>query len=68
MDWRFFSFLFVVIISIINVIVLITIKVNDIRHLSQDVTELKGDIKHYIKKLYSLAQRVAKIEGKISKK
>jgi inner membrane protein involved in colicin E2 resistance len=68
MDWRFFSFLFVVIISIVNVIVLITIKVNDIRHLSQDVSELKQDVKTYIKKLYSLAQRVAKIEGKISKK
>jgi len=56
------------VIAIVNLIVLISIKFNDLRHLEKDVSELKTDFKHYVKKLYSLAQRVAKIEGKLNGK
>ena len=54
-------------ISLVNVIVLISIKFNDLRHLEKNVKEMKEDFKCYIKKLYNLAQRIAKIEGTISK-
>ncbi|RKY28996.1 MAG: hypothetical protein DRP74_09370 [Candidatus Omnitrophota bacterium] len=58
----------VVLIStiIVNFVVLVNIKINDLHHLTEDMKELKHDMKHYIKKLYSLAQRVSKIEGRIT--
>lgn len=63
-DWRFYLFLFIVLTSIINLIIMLSVKFNDMKHISEDVKELKLDLKSYIKKLYSLAQRVARLEGK----
>lgn len=51
----------------INYIKTNTIKTNDLRHLTEDIKELKDDMKSYIKKLYGIAQRVSKIEGKVEK-
>ncbi len=67
MNWDAKAIILVV-ITVINCIILFTMKFNDLIHIEKDVSELKRDMKCYIKKLYSLAQRVAKIEGKISKK
>jgi len=55
-------------ITLANLIVLITIKCNDFKHLEKDVLDLRNDFKLYLKKLYSLAQRVSRNEGKLSKK
>ena len=57
----------IIAITLANLIILFTMKFNDLHHLEGNVNELKKDLKHYIKKLYTLAQKVAKLEGKISK-
>ena len=66
MEWNTQSIVLIT-LTAINCIVLFTMKFNDLRHLEKDVSELKGDFKHYVKKLYSLAQRIARLEGINSK-
>ena len=68
-DWKFFSFLIVVIIGIVNIIMSFTIKTNDLKHLAKDMGELKKDIKEIIfPKIDNLVERISKVEGKLNGK
>lgn len=68
MDWRLLLQLVTLIIMVIGFIINFTktqaIRDNDLKHLIDDVAELKGSFAHYVKKLYNLVQRVAHLEGK----
>jgi len=51
----------------VNIIVLIAIKFNDLRHLDMYVKELLADMKTLNTRVDSIGERVAKIEGKLTK-
>ena len=59
--------IFSIIMTVFNVIVLVTIKFNDLKHLTADVIEIKRDVRGMGIELNELGQRVAKIEGKLEK-
>ena len=68
-DWKFYSFLLVIIIGVINIIMSFTIKTNDLKHLAIDMGELKKDIKEIIfPKINDLVDRVSHVEGKLNGK
>lgn len=52
---------------IINSIMFITIKFNDLSHLQKGVDELKKDVKFLCDEVNVLSQRVSHIEGKLDK-
>ena len=57
-----------IIIAIINLIVIISVKCNDLRHLETDVREIKSNVSHLFDKVNGLCQRISFIEGLLNKK
>ena len=75
-DWKFYSFLLVIVIGVINIIMSFTIKTNDLKHLAIDMGELKKDIKEIkndikkciFPKINDLVDRISHVEGKLNGK
>lgn len=57
---------FSIFVAIINVVILIAIKFNDLKHFSEDLKEIKNKIDTNDKRLDLLSERVATIEGKLN--
>ena len=47
-----------------NCAIFIIIKFNDMKHIADDIKEIKNSISCIDKKLYTDAEKIAKIEGK----
>jgi len=62
MDWRL---VFYVLVAAVNIIVLLSVKFNDLLHLGRSVKEIKDNIKEIDTKVDKLAERVSKLEGKV---
>ena len=62
MDWRL---VFYVLVAAVNIIVLLSVKFNDLLHLGRSVKEIKDNIKEIDDKVDKLAERVSKLEGKV---
>ena len=60
--------LIVIAISLANVLVLVSIKFNDLKHLTKDVKKMDKKLDSLGKRLYNHAQRISKLEGIDSKK
>jgi hypothetical protein len=58
---------FSILTAVINVIVLLAVKFNDLKHFSKDLSEIKEDLKCFRDKFVRLDERVSTIEGKLSK-
>ena len=64
-----------IIITVVNCIVLFTLKFNDLHHLEKDVRELKdkdipelkSSLHTFGKRLYNHAQRIARLEGRVDR-
>ena len=57
---------FSIITAIVNVIVLIAIKFNDLSHVQKELSEIKNTQIKTDEKLDLVSERVSKLEGKIS--
>lgn len=53
--------------TLLNTVIVVTMKFNDMKHMGKDLEELKTNFNHWIKKQYNLAQRVSRLEGKTEK-
>ena len=59
----------VIFIAILNLICVITMKFNDFKHIEEDVTEIKKDVKEsIIPKIFNLIDRISRVEGKLNGK
>jgi len=59
----------VIFIAILNLICIITMKFNDFKHIEEDVTEIKKDVKEsIIPKIFNLIDRISRVEGKLNGK
>jgi len=54
--------------AIINVVVLLAMKFNDLRHVQKDLTEIKDELKEHSTKIVSIAEDVAHLKGKLCNK
>jgi len=52
--------------AIVNVIVLLAVKFNDLKHVQKDLEEIKKSIDCIDKKLYKNAEKIGEIEGRCS--
>lgn len=52
---------------VINVVILMTVKFNDLKHIHLNVSELKKGQDKLYGKVNGLCQRVSRIEGKLEK-
>ena len=59
---------FAVFSSIINIIILFSVKLNDLKHVQKDLTEIKSGQLRIDEKLDNLSERVATIEGRLKTK
>jgi uncharacterized protein YoxC len=57
---------FSVIVAIANILILVAVKFNDLKHLQADLDEMKKDLKCVKDNFMKLDERVSNIEGKIS--
>jgi len=63
-DWRFWLFAVNVFSAVLSIVILVSVKFNDLKHLELDFKELKKKVNSIIEKLDSLSQRVSRLEGK----
>ena len=58
----------VVFTTIINIVIILTVKMNDLKHIQKDLDDIKTKINNNDRKLDLLSERVSRIEGKLSVK
>jgi len=63
-DWRFWLFAVNVFSAVLSIVILVSVKFNDLKHLELDFKELKKKVNSIIEKLDLLSQRVSRLEGK----
>jgi hypothetical protein len=56
---------FAVLSAIGNIIILLAVKFNDLKHFSKDLDEIKADLKCFRDKFVRLDERVSNIEGRL---
>ena len=66
-DLKFWGIALTVLLQCTTVFALIVMKFNDLKHLGEDVGELKIDVKKIDEDIDDLNKRVSNIEGKLSK-
>jgi len=67
MNWlSYLGIGFSVLTAIGNVIILLAVKFNDLKHVQKDLTEIKNNQLRTDERLDKLSERVSKIEGKLS--
>ncbi len=59
---------FAVFSSIVNIIILFSVKLNDLKHVQKSLDELKDKINTMDEKLDSFSERVSNIEGRLRRK
>jgi len=69
MNWlSYFGIGFSIITAICNVIVLVAIKFNDLKHVQADLDEIKNNQLRTDDRLDKLSERVATLEGRFKRK
>lgn len=58
-DWKFYLFIMAIINMAVTLISFISIKFNDLKHLGEDVKELKVDLKKNTSKVTSIDKALA---------
>ena len=57
---------FSVLITIGNIIILLAVKFNDLKHVQKELTEIKNNQRETDRRLDKLSERVSKIEGRLN--
>jgi len=60
------SKLFPIFLMILQLVILIAIKINDIRHITDEIEEIKKVVDEINKKILEHESRISKIEGKLN--
>jgi hypothetical protein len=58
---------FAILSAIGNIIILLAVKFNDLKHVQKDLDEIKEDLKCFRDKFIRLDERVSKIEGRLKR-
>lgn len=66
MDWKLLISAGALVFNIITVIIVISTKFNDLKHLERNVNDIKDDLERIDKKTDRLSERVSNIEGRLS--
>jgi uncharacterized membrane-anchored protein YhcB (DUF1043 family) len=65
MNWLSYAGIgFSILTAIGNVIILLAVKFNDLKHVQKDLEEIRDSIKCIESKLYENMEKVGKLEGK----
>jgi hypothetical protein len=58
------SKLYPIIFMILQLVILVTMRMNDIKHISNDIRDIKKSIDEFYRKILDHECRIAKLEGK----
>jgi hypothetical protein len=58
---------FSILTAVVNVIILLAVKFNDLKHFAKDLEEIKTELRCFRDKFVRLDERVSVLEGKLSK-